>query len=96
MHDGEDRNLLYFNVSNKPPFLVDEIHQAGWNVKLAKNVLDAQNVLLKCAPHVAIAQFDELNNSFGTSVESFFRNVDHVEWVALLPKNCMNKSHIKR
>ncbi len=96
MPNDEYRNLLYFNASTTPPLLVGEINDAGWNVKLAKDVSDAQNVLLKCSPRVAIALFDGSNDCLSTPVENFFRNVDHVEWIALIPKSCMSKSYIKQ
>lgn len=92
----ENRNLLYFNSSDKPPVLVGEMRDAGWDVKFTDNVDNAANIIDKYTPHVAIAQFDGLNGSLAAPVENLFRNVDRVEWVALLPKGCMSKSHIKQ
>ncbi|MFA7349945.1 MAG: sigma-54 dependent transcriptional regulator [Methylotenera sp.] len=96
MYNKENRNLLYFNASDNPSVLMGEMCNAGWDVKLANNVDGAANIIDKYTPHVAIAQFDGLNGSLATSVENLFRNVDRVEWVALLPKGCMNKSHVKQ
>jgi len=95
-NNDEYRNLLYFNASAEPPILVDEINAAGWNVKLAEDVHNAQNALVKHSPRVAIAKFDGSNDCLSGPVENFFRNADHVEWVALIPKTCMNKSHVKQ
>lgn len=96
MHDSEARNLLYFNTSAKPPFMLGEMKDAGWNVKLANNIPDAQNVILKYKPYVAIAQFDDSNGCLPAPVENFFHNIDHVEWVALIPKTCMKKNNFKQ
>ncbi len=96
MRDNECRNLLYFNASSIPPLLVGEIHKAGWNVKLAEDIPSAQNVLLQYSPHVAIAQFDDSSHRLSVPVENFFRNVDQVEWIALLPKRSINNSYYKQ
>ena len=96
MHEIEYRNLLYFNTSSTPPVLVDEINGAGWNLRLAQDVPSAQNILLKYTPSVAIAQFDDTNGRLSVPIENFFRNVDQVEWVALIPKNAMSNRHIKQ
>lgn len=98
MHNTEYRNLLYFNASCTPPMpiLVGEINKAGWNVKLAEDVPSAQNALLKHSPRVAIAQFGDSNGRLPAPIENFFRNVDQVEWVALIPKNAINNHHIKQ
>jgi len=65
MHSKESRNLLYFNSSGMPPVLVGEILNAGWNVKVTDNVGGAARIIDQYAPHVAIAQFDGLNDSLG-------------------------------
>ncbi|MGZ8258665.1 MAG: sigma 54-interacting transcriptional regulator [Methylotenera sp.] len=96
MHSKESRNLLYFNSSAQPSVLMDEMRAAGWNVKLTDDVDGAANIIDKHTPQVAIAQFDGLNGSLASPIENLFRNVDRVEWVALLPKGCMSKSHIKQ
>lgn len=96
MHTAKNRNLLYFNSSDMPPVLMGEMSDAGWNVKLTNDVNSAANIVGKFAPHVAIAQFDGLNGSLDSPVENFFRNSEQVEWVALLPKNCMNTSRVKQ
>jgi len=96
MHNIEYRNLLYFNTSPIPPILVDEINGAGWHVKLAEDVPSAQSILLKHSPRVAIAQFDDTNVRLPVPIENFFRNVDQVEWVALIPKKAINNHHIKQ
>ncbi|MDO9052008.1 MAG: sigma 54-interacting transcriptional regulator [Methylotenera sp.] len=96
MYSKENRNLLYFNSSDKPSVLVGEMCNAGWDVKLANNVDGAASIIDKYTPHVAIAQFDGLNDSLASPVENLFRNIDRVEWVALLPKSCINKSHVKQ
>lgn len=96
MHSVKNRNLLYLNSSDMPPVLMGEMNDAGWNVKLANDINGAANIVDKFAPHVAIAQFDGLNGSLASPVENFFRNSVHVEWVALVPKNCMNTSRVKQ
>ena len=96
MHDSKNRSLLYFNSSDRQPLLVSEINQAGWHVKLARDIQDAQNILFKYSPRVAIAQFDDSDHSLEVPTENFFRSTDRVEWVALLPKNHLNKSQIKQ
>ncbi len=96
MHSKESRNLLYFNSSGMPPVLVGEILNAGWNVKVTDNVGGAARIIDQYAPHVAIAQFDGLNDSLAAPVENLFHNVERVEWVALLPKGCMDNRHIKQ
>ena len=96
MHSIQNRNLLYLNSSDMPPVLMGEMNDAGWNVQLTNNVDSAANIVDQFAPHVAIAQFDGLNGSLASPVENFFRNSEHVEWVALVPKNCMNTSRVKQ
>lgn len=96
MHYEKDRNLLYFNSSGMPPVLMEEMSGAGWNVKLTNDVNSAVNIVDKFAPHVAIAQFDGCHDSLAAPVENFFRNSERVEWVALLPKNCMHTSRVKQ
>ena len=96
MHSKESRSLLYLNSSDLPPVLIGEMSDAGWNVKLSHNVDGATNIVDKFAPYVAIAQFDGLNGSLASPVENFFRNSEHVEWVALVPKSCMNTNRVKQ
>ena len=79
MHDSKNRSLLYFNSSDRPPLLVSEINQAGWHVKLARDIQDAQNILFKYSPRVAIAQFDDSDHSLEVPTENFFRSTDRVE-----------------
>lgn len=43
MYSKENRNLLYFNSSDKPSVLVGEMCNAGWGVKLTNNVDGATN-----------------------------------------------------
>lgn len=96
MHGHVNRNLLYFNSSDNPPFLMSEICNAGWNIKLADDVSTAANIIDKFTPQVAIAQFDGQNGSLAEPVENMFRKEDRLEWVALIPKECANKSRIKQ
>jgi len=96
MQANTDRNLLYFNSSNKPPCLMNEIGNAGWNIKLAQDVSTATNIIDKFTPQVAIAQFDSPANQLADSAENMFRKEDRLEWVALIPKECANKSRIKQ
>ncbi len=96
MHGKESRNLLYFNSSDTPPVMVGEMRDAGWNVKCTGDVDGAANIIDKYAPQVAVAQFDGQKGSLDAPVENLFRNVERVEWVALLPKNCMGKNYIKQ
>lgn len=93
---SKERSLLYFNSSDFPPVLMEEMNDAGWDVKLTYNVDGAANIIDKFVPHVAIAQFDGLNGSLASPVENFFRNSEQIEWVALMPKSCMNTSRVKQ
>lgn len=96
MYSIQNRNLLYLNSSDMPPVLMGEMSDAGWNVKLTNDINGATNIVDKFEPHVAIAQFDGLNGSLASPIENFFRNSEHVEWVALVPKSCMNASRVKQ
>ena len=73
MYNKENRNLLYFNSSDKPPVLVGEMRDAGWDVKFTDDVDSAANIINKYTPHVAIAQFDGLNGSLAAPIENLFR-----------------------
>lgn len=94
MNDNQSRNLLYFTSSDVPPVLTDEIMDAGWSIRVAHDVDSALNIINKYTPHVAVAQFDDC--AIDRPVENLFHNTDRVEWVALLPTGCMNKSYVKQ
>ncbi|OIQ91132.1 transcriptional regulatory protein ZraR [mine drainage metagenome] len=96
MHFKDNRALLYFNTSDKSPFMMHEMHDAGWNIKLTNDISEATNIISRYSPQVAIAQFGDLNGSVATPVESFFHHADQVKWVALVPKECINKRQIKQ
>jgi DNA-binding NtrC family response regulator len=96
MYSKESRNLLYLNSSNTPSVMLNEMSDAGWNVKLASNLDSAANIIDKYSPQVAIAQFDGLKGSLATPVEDFFRHVNSLEWVALLPRECTNQGYVKQ
>jgi DNA-binding NtrC family response regulator len=96
MHNKVGRNLLYFNSTDLPEVLVSEIGKAGWDLQLTKSIDIAASIIENHKPHVAIAQFDGVNGSLSPSVEKFFRNFGHIEWIALIPRESVNLSCVKR
>lgn len=92
----DNRALLYLNATDLPPLMMREIGDAGWNVKLANDVDGAVNIIDSYTPHVAIAQLDDSNSALSAPIEHLFRTRDQLEWVALLPKDCMAKHRIKQ
>ncbi len=50
MYSKESRNLLYLNSSNTPSVMLNEMSDAGWNVKLASNLDSAANIIDKYSP----------------------------------------------
>lgn len=92
----EARNLLYFNSTNMPAIMVGEINAAGWDVKFAEDVSDAKGIIESYAPKVAIAQFDGLKNSLEPSAQKLFSSSGQMEWVALMPKSCIDSGQVKQ
>lgn len=76
--------------------MVYEMQGAGWDVKITNNVDDAANIIKRYSPQVALAQLDGINGPIASPVENLFRNVSGVEWIALLSKECIKKTHIKQ
>jgi DNA-binding NtrC family response regulator len=76
--------------------MVGEIQEAGWDVKLASDARIASNIIEKYTPQVAIAQFCGVNGELAAQDENLIHNAEGMEWVALLPKGCMSKPHVKQ
>jgi len=96
MFNKESRDLLYLNSSDTPSVLLNEMGDAGWDVRLASNLDSAANIIDKYSPQVAIAQFDGSKKSLTAPDEDFFRNANLLEWVALIPKEHIHRGHIKQ
>lgn len=96
MCSHQARNLLYFNATDMPPVMIGEINHAGWDIKLAENVTGAADIIKHYAPRVAVAQFDTGNHSLEPAVQHLFSSHTHLEWVALMPRNCMDSAQVKR
>jgi DNA-binding NtrC family response regulator len=96
MCSHEARNLLYFNSTDLPAIMLGEINAAGWEVKLAEDVSDAKGIIENYAPKVAIAQFDGQKDSLEPSTRQLFSSSEQMEWVALMPKSCMDSGRVKQ
>ncbi len=96
MDSDGTRDLLYFNASNFPPVLVPEMRGAGWNVEYTGDVAKAAKLIEKRRPLVALAQFHFANTCLLPPIEKLFRDSERVEWIALLPDNCISQSSIKQ
>ncbi|HEY8353884.1 MAG TPA: sigma-54 dependent transcriptional regulator [Methylophilaceae bacterium] len=92
----EARNLLYFNNTAQPAVMLGEMNAAGWEVKLAQGVGDARRIMEDCAPRVAVAQLDDRHEAVESSVQQLFCTSRQTEWVALLPKSCIDSGRIRQ
>lgn len=76
--------------------MLGEINAAGWEVKLAEDVADARGIIEDYSPKVAIAQFDGLRNTLEPPAQTLFSTTGQLEWVALMPKSCMESGNVKQ
>lgn len=90
------RNLLYFNASTTQPELIGDMRAAGWNVEFTTDVNKASKIIEKRSPRVALAQFDYASSALLSPVERLLREANRVEWIALLPDQCITQSNIKQ
>ena len=74
MNNNQNRSLLYFTAAGVHPVITDEIQDAGWDMQIAGDVNSALNIINKCSPQVAIAQFDDC--VIDRPLEHFFKNTD--------------------
>lgn len=93
---GEVRHLLYFNNTKQPATMLCEINEAGWDVKLAKDINSARHAVETYSPKVAIAHFDSLKDSFEPAIQQLFCSSSPMEWVAFVPKSYLESNWLKQ